>query len=70
MRKKRRPAAAPAPTYTIWPGRLLYGQYHRISAISDDGVWTLFITGRKRGTWGFWVNGRKVPWREYGGAEG
>lgn len=55
-----------------WPGytgRLLYGQYHRIAYVSDGGVWTLFITGRKRGTWGFKVNGAKVPWRQYLGLE-
>lgn len=52
-----------------YTGRLLFGQYHRISAVSDDGVWTLFITGRKRGTWGFDVNGKKVPWRTYLGLD-
>lgn len=55
------------PGYT---GRLLFGQYHRISEVSEGGVWTLFITGRKRGTWGFMVNGKKVPWRTYLGLDG
>ncbi len=50
------------PGYT---GRLMFGQYHRIADVSPGGVWTLFITGRKRGTWGFDVGGRKVPWSEY-----
>lgn len=50
-------------------GRLLFGQFHRISAVSPGGVWTLFITGRHRGTWGFEVDGRKVPWREYLGVD-
>lgn len=54
------------PGYT---GRLLFGQYHRISEVSEGGVWTLFITGRKRGTWGFMVNGKKVPWRTYLGLD-
>lgn len=45
--------------------RLLFGEYHRITAVSPGGVWTLFITGKKRGTWGFQVNGTKAPWREY-----
>lgn len=49
--------------------RLLFGEYHRIESVPVDGVWTLFITGRKRGTWGFLVNGRKVPWREYLGID-
>lgn len=48
-----------------YTGRLLYGQYHRITEVSPNGVWTLFITWRYRGTWGFLVNGRKVPHREY-----
>lgn len=48
-----------------YTGRLLFGQYHRIDKISAGGVWTLFFTWRKRGTWGFLVDGKKVPWREY-----
>ena len=52
-----------------YTGRLLFGQYRRISAVSSGGVWTLFIVGRKRGTWGFEVNGHKVPWREYLGVD-
>lgn len=54
---------------TGYTGRLLYGQYHRISEVSEGGVWTLFITGRYRGTWGFLVDGKKVPWRTYLGLE-
>lgn len=50
---------------TGYTGRLLFGEYHRISAVSDGGVWTMFWTWRKRGTWGFDVDGVKVPWREY-----
>lgn len=42
-----------------------FGQYHSISAVSEGGVWTLFITFGYRGTWGFLVDGVKVPWREY-----
>lgn len=52
-----------------YTGRLLYGQYHRISEVSPGGVWTLFITWRYRGTWGFLVDGKKVPWREYLGLD-
>lgn len=48
-----------------YSGRLMFGQYHRIDEISPGGVWTLFITWSKRGTWGFDVDGTKVPWREY-----
>lgn len=44
---------------------LKFGQYHRIESVSEGGVWTLFITWKYRGTWGFRVNGVKVPYREY-----
>ena len=44
---------------------LRFGEYHRITEVSPDGVWTLFVTWRKRGTWGFLVDGKKVPWRTY-----
>lgn len=44
---------------------LRFGEFHRIIAVSPGGVWTLFITGRYRGVWGFDVNGGKVPWREF-----
>lgn len=50
-------------------GRLLHGEFHRIHDISEGGVWTLFITGPKRGTWGFMVGGKKVPWRVYLGMD-
>lgn len=42
-----------------------FGQYHRISRVEDGAAWTLFITWKYRGTWGFLVDGKKVPWREY-----
>ena len=44
---------------------LKFGEYHRISAVPKEGVYTLFITWRYRGMWGFDVDGVKVPWREY-----
>jgi hypothetical protein len=45
---------------------LRFGQFHRIYYVDPtQGAVTLFITGRQRGTWGFWVGDRKVPWREY-----
>ena len=50
---------------TGYTGRLLFGQFHRIAAVSPGGVWTLFFTWRYRGTWGFDVDGRKVPHKEY-----
>ncbi|WP_280568144.1 hypothetical protein [Chromohalobacter sp. 296-RDG] len=42
-----------------------YGKFHRIHTVSKGGVYTLFISGKYRGTWGFLVDGVKVPWREY-----
>lgn len=52
-----------------YTGRLLFGQYHRISHIPEGGAWTLFITWKKQGTWGFLVDGVKVPWRKYLGLD-
>ena len=48
---------------------LRHGEYHRIDEVSPGGVYTLFITTRCRGTWGFLVKGVKVPWRKYLGIE-
>jgi hypothetical protein len=58
------------PTYAVQreagdTATLRFGEYHRIDEVSPGGVWTLFITWKKRGTWGFLVNGKKTPWREY-----
>lgn len=50
---------------TGYTGRLLYGQYHRISLIPTLHVWTLFFTWRERGDWGFAVDGAKVPHGQY-----
>lgn len=55
-------------TRLMGPGgtaRIRYGEYHHIEHVTAGGVWTLFITWDYQGTWGFLVNGRKVPWREY-----
>jgi hypothetical protein len=52
-----------------YTGRLLFGQYHRISHVPPEGVWTLFTTWQKRGTWGFLVDGEKVPYRQYLGLD-
>lgn len=48
---------------------LAHDEYHRIAQVSPDGALTLFITYRYRGTWGFKVDGVKVPWREYLGVK-
>lgn len=48
-----------------YTGRLLFGQYHRISLVSNGGVFTMFWTWKYQGTWGFNVDGVKVPYRQY-----
>lgn len=42
-----------------------FGEFHHIDRVSADGAWTLFITWSYGGSWGFLVDGFKVPWREY-----
>lgn len=44
---------------------LKFGEYHCITDLPHGGAWTMFITGPYRGTWGFLVNGAKIPYREY-----
>lgn len=44
---------------------ILHGEFHHISAVSFGGVYTVFVTWGYQGTWGFKVDGHKVPWREY-----
>lgn len=44
---------------------ILFGDYHSITHVPEGGVWTLFITFGYQGTWGFLVDGVKVPWYEY-----
>ncbi len=44
---------------------VLFGEYHHISYVQSHGAWTMFICWDYMGDWGFLVNGKKVPWREY-----
>lgn len=39
--------------------------YHRIATVSPDGVWTLFFMGKDKGEWGFLVDGKHMPSREF-----
>lgn len=39
--------------------------FHKIGWVSPGGVWTLFTMGPKVASWGFLVDGKVVPWREY-----
>lgn len=52
-----------------YTGRVLFGQYHRISQVPPEGVLTLWFTWRYRGTWGFLVDGKKVDYRTYLGLD-
>lgn len=36
-----------------------------IVEVSDGGVWTFFIMGQKKHTWGFLVDGVKIPYYTY-----
>jgi len=45
--------------------RLNFGEYHRIVDVCEEGAYTLFITGKYQGTWGFLVNGAKVHYKKY-----
>lgn len=49
--------------------RLNFGEYHRITEVCEEGVYTLFITGKYRGTWGFLVDEIKVNYKKYLGLE-
>lgn len=53
-------ARAPGDTAT-----LRFEEYHRINYVTVGGVYTMFITWKYCGTWGFNVDGVKVPWRDY-----
>ena len=44
---------------------LRFGEFHRITGKSREPVVTMFITFAYRGTWGFKVDGEKIPFREY-----
>lgn len=41
--------------------------FHRVTKLHSEIVWTLFITGRKLSTWGFrdTETGDFIPWRVY-----
>lgn len=48
-----------------YTGPVRYEQWHRITEVPADGVYTLWFTWKYMGTWGFLVDGKMVPWREY-----
>lgn len=63
------PDGAPArkrnPRLAGSTNRIRPGQYHRITYVTFRGAYTLFITGKNQSGWGFLVDGRKIPWKEY-----
>ena len=38
---------------------------HRVELISERPVWSLFITGPKVRTWGFWCPKGWIPWTKF-----
>lgn len=48
---------------------LNFQEYHKITHVSCGGVYTLFITGKLRGVWGFLVDGIKVDYKKYLGED-
>lgn len=56
-------------THVRWRGdtaTLKHDEFRRIHDVcANTGAVTMFITFKYRGTWGFKVDGTKVPWREY-----
>jgi hypothetical protein len=38
---------------------------HRLELRSGEFAWTLVIVGRATRPWGFWLDGRWLPWRRY-----
>lgn len=60
---------------TQWhgPGSILFRRardLHRLVLPVGSTAWTLFMMGPKVQTWGFHVDGVKVPWRDYLGEQG
>lgn len=57
-------------TYAIarirgYTGAVKFNQFHRIAEVSPGGVYTLWFTWKYQGTWGFDVEGKKVPYKVY-----
>lgn len=62
---ERRHHASPRIMRRCDTAPIRHGDYHHIEHVTPGGVWTLFITWDYQGSWGFLVNGKKVPWRVY-----
>ena len=59
----------PAKRYLRYHPRFCFGRLGRRAAHMITTVqmplWTLVVTGPRRGGWGFWKDGEFVPWQEY-----
>lgn len=44
---------------------LKFREFHTIALVSPGGVWTLFLTWKYQGTWGFLTDEGKIPHKEY-----
>lgn len=53
-----------------WSLRRLGRDSAHIITGTNGPLWTLVVTGPKRGGWGFWRDGQFIPWREYDYARG
>lgn len=54
-------------TRFLTPGclnRIGIDDFHKVQLLSDQ-TWSLFISMNRTQTWGFWVDGRFVPFTEY-----
>lgn len=38
---------------------------HTITEVSPGGCWTIFLMGKKSGSWGFWTKAGFINWRNY-----
>ena len=68
-REERRTADNRVETRIVRPGHvnIIRGSdYHRVELLEDD-AWSIFVTGPKASSWGFWnrVTKKVTPWREF-----
>lgn len=44
---------------------IAFDDYHKILHVYGDCVYTMFVTGKYKGVWGFLVDGIKIKYKEY-----
>jgi len=62
---KRDPAVSAWRIRKRWSLRSIDRNAAHIIKSTAGPLWTLVLTGPKRGDWGFWTNGLFTNWREY-----